>query len=347
MIMSTKRSNDGRHLDAQSKEAIRLRAVDQIAQGESPEAMAEALGVNRRTVYRWLERAHHGGREALYNRAKSGRPTKFTAADLQWLSGALRDSDPRQYRFAFALWTRDIVRELLRRERGVRVSAVTVGRVLRRLGFTPQRPLRRAWQQSPEAVAEWKQTVYPEIRRRAQRERARIYFADESGVRSDYHAGTTWAPTGETPIVEATGARFSINLVSAISPGGSLRFQLVEGTVTAEVFAGFIQRLAADTAADEKVFLIVDGHPTHRAKRVRRTLEALDGRVELFFLPGYSPELNPDEQVWGYVKSRLGRGAIASKDELKMQARSLLHSLQKLPDKVAAFFRHPECQYAR
>lgn len=151
---------------------------------------------------------------------------------------------------------------------------------------------------------------------------------------------------GKTPVVEATGARFSINLLSAISPGGELRFRLVEGTVTAGVFADFIARLAADTPAEQKVFLIVDGHSTHRARRVQRQLQALEGRVEPFFLPPYSPQLNPDEQVWGYVKSRIGRGAIAAKDELKQRAIALLRSLQKLPCKVAAFFCHPECQYA-
>lgn len=147
-------------------------------------------------------------------------------------------------------------------------------------------------------------------------------------------------------MVEATGAQFSINLISAISPRGELRFRLVEGTVTAEVFADFLERLAADTPQPEKVFLVVDGHPAHRAKRVQRTLAALDGRVELFFPPPYSPQLNPDEQVWGYVKSRIGRGAVATKDELKQRAVLLLRSLQKLPEKVAAFFRHPDCQYA-
>lgn len=340
------RDNDGRRIDAKSKEAIRIRAVEQIEQGTSPEQVAEVFGVNRRTVYRWLERIHHGGVEALRNQAKPGRPRKLTASDFQWLSRVIRQCDPRQYRFGFALWTREIVRELLRRERGIRVSEVTVGRVLRRLGLTPQRPLRRAWEQAPEAVEQWKRTIYPEIRRRAQAEGARIYFADESGIRSDHHAGTTWAPKGETPVVAATGKRFSINLISAISPRGALRFRVVEGSVTGEVFAGFVQRLLEDTPEPEKVFLVVDGHPTHRSRAVKRTIEAAKGRLELFFLPPYSPELNPDEQVWGYVKSRIGRGAVETRETLKHAAASLLRSLQKLPHKVASFFRHPECQYA-
>jgi transposase len=343
--MHSDRTNDGRKLTSSEKEALRKRAVQQIEGGESPETVADTYGINRRTVYRWLERYHHGGVEGLGTQPKPGRPTKFTADDLRWLSRTIRASDPRQFQLPFALWTRRIVRDLLRRERGVRVSDVTVGRALRKLGLSPQRPLRRAWQQSPEAVDQWKQQVYPEIRRRAQAEGARIYFADEAGMRSDYHAGTTWAPAGETPVVKATGARFGVNMISAVAPSGEMRFRLVEGTVNAGVFADFIERVAAD-AGERKVFLIVDGHPSHRSRVVQRKLKALDGQVELFFLPPYSPELNPDELVWSHVKRRIGRAAVTDKDDLKQRLISALRSLQKMPSKIMAFFRHPECRYA-
>ena len=343
--MHSDRTNDARKLSSSEKEALRKRAVQQIEAGESPEAVADAYGINRRTVYRWLERYHHGGHEGLTTQPKSGRPTKFTADDLRWLSRTIRGSDPRQFQLPFALWTRRIVRDLLRRERGVRVSDVTVGRVLRKLGLSPQRPLRRAWQQNPQAVDEWREHTYPEIQRRAKAEGARIYFADEAGMRSDYHTGTTWAPTGETPVVDATGARFGVNMISAVAPTGEMRFRLVEGTVNATVFADFIDRLAAD-AEDQKVFLIVDGHPSHRSKVVQRKLQALDGQVELFFLPPYSPELNPDELVWSHVKRKVGRSAVTSKDDLKQRLISALRSLQKMPAKIMALFRHPECRYA-
>ncbi len=343
--MHSDRTNDGRKLTSSEKEALRKRAVQQIESGESPETVADTFGINRRTVYRWLERYHHGGLEGLGTQPKPGRPTKFTADDLRWLSRTIRASDPRQFQFPFALWTRRIVRDLLRRERGVRVSGVTVGRAMRKLGLSPQRPLRRAWQQNPEAVDQWKRQVYPEIRRRTQAEGARIYFADEAGMRSDYHAGTTWAPAGETPVVAATGACFAVNMISAVAPSGEMRFRLVEGTVNASVLADFIERLATD-AGDRKVFLIVDGHPSHRSRVVQRKLKQLDGQVELFFLPPYSPELNPDELVWSHVKRQIGRAAVASKDDLKQRLVSALRSLQKMPVKIAAFFRHPECRYA-
>ena len=342
--MKSTRANDGRKLTSSEKEALRKRAVQQIESGESPEVVADALGINRRTVYRWLERYASGGVEGLTTQPKSGRPPKFTDADLRWLSQTIRGSDPRQFRLPFALWTRKIIRDLLRRERGVRVSDVTVGRVLRKLGLSPQRPLRRAWQQNPQAVDEWREHTYPEIERRAKAEGARIYFADEAGMRSDYHAGTTWAPVGETPVVEATGARFSLNMISAVSPSGEMRFRLVEGSVNGSVFADFIERLARD--AERKVFLIVDGHPSHRSRVVQRKLKALNGQVELFFLPPYSPELNPDELVCSHVKRSIGRSAVTSKDDLKQRIISALRSLQKMPSKIMSFFRHPECRYA-
>ncbi len=184
----------------------------------------------------------------------------------------------------------------------------------KKLGLSPQRPLRRAWQRNPQVVEQWHNETYPEIRRRAQRERARIDFADEAGMRSDDHAGTTGAPIGETPGVEATGARFGVNAVSAVSPAGEMRFRLVEGNVDGSVFADFIERLAGDTAG--KVFLIVDGRPAHRSAAVQRRLAEAGGQVELFCLASESPELDPDALVWSQLKRHLGRGALASRNEI-------------------------------
>jgi len=343
--MECQRSNDGRKLDAQSKEALRIRAVEQILEGQSPEAMARVLGINQRSVFRWLERYHYGGWEALRNRPKSGRPPKLTGEQLRWLSGVLRKEAPEQYRFPFALWTRDMVRSLIREQLGVRLSAASVGRILKTLGFTPQRPLHRAQQRQPELVDQWQNEVYPELQKRAQAEGAKIFFADESGIRSDYHTGTTWAPKGQTPVVETTGSRLSVKMISAISPSGELRFMAQEGSVTADVFGTFVKRLAGSTEA--KIFLIVDGHPVHRAKKVQRVLEELDHRIELFFLPPYAPDLNPDELVWGHVKGRIGRWTVTIKEELKKQVWSALRSLQQWPSKIRGFFQHPSCQYAQ
>ena len=180
--------------------------------------------------------------------------------------------------------------------------------------------------------------------RQAKQEGARIYFADESGMRSDYHSGTTWAPVGETPVVAATGRRFSLNMISAVSPQGEFRFMLNEGTVTADVFVEFLRRLLV--GMDKPVFLVVDGHPVHKSKTVREFVEMQNGRLKLFFLPPYSPHLNPDEVVWAHVKREVSRKLVQSKEEMKQFALSALHRIQKLPNLVRSFFQQPECQYA-
>ena len=151
-------------------------------------------------------------------------------------------------------------------------------------------------------MQQWLKHEYPRIRAAAKREKAEIYFEDESGVRSDFHSGKTWAITGETPIVRVTGQRFSLNMISAISPRGALRFMVVKGGVGAKVFIGFLKRLMHGQR--RPVYLILDGHPSHRAKAVKAHVESLGGRLKLFFLPPYSPELNPDELVWNDVTNQ-------------------------------------------
>jgi transposase len=211
-------------------------------------------------------------------------------------------NDPRQLRFAFALWTRAMVRELIGREFGVRLSEVSVGRLLGKLGLSPQRPLYRADQQNPEAVARWKAEDYPQLRAEAAEVGATIWFADEAGVRSDDHAGTTWAPVGRTPVVATTGDRFAVNLISAVTAKGALRFAAYDGHLNAPTFIDFCRRLLHD--APGRVVLVLDGHPVHRANAVKQFAASTDGQLSLFFLPGYAPELNPDEWVWKHVKVR-------------------------------------------
>ena len=173
---------------------------------------------------------------------------------------------------------------------------------------------------------------------------ATIYFADESGIRSDYHTGTTLAPVGETPVVEVTGSRFSLNMISAASPRGEFRFMLHDGSVNAEVFREFLKRLMI--GAKPPVFLVVDGHPIHKAKLIKDFVAAQDGKLKLFTLPPYSPQLNPDEQVWAHVKRQVSRQLVQSKDEMKRLALGALRRIQKLPELVKSFFHHPECRYA-
>ena len=281
------KKQDARKLDHKTREAIRIRAVQQVEAGGSPEEIIQALGYHRSAIYQWIAKYREGGVEALKTKKISGRPTKLQGKELEKLYRMIADKDPLQYKFSFALWTRDMVRELIQKEFGVSMSAVSVGRLLKKLGFSPQKPLKRAYQRDEKRVKEWTEAEFPEIKKLAKKEKAKIFFADESTVRSDYHSGTTWAPIGETPTVEKTGARFGINMISAISPKGELRFMTIDGILNGDKFITFLKRLIYK--AESPVFLIVDGHPVHKSGKVRAFVEGTEGKLRLFFLPPYSP----------------------------------------------------------
>ena len=296
-------------------------------------------------LFRWQQKYDQGGPVALETKKTPGPASRLSPTQLSKLYAIITGSDPRQLEFDFGLWTRKIIRELIRREFGVKLSEVQVGRLLNKMGLSPQRPLYRAYQQDPERVEEWKKSAYPKIRKLAAEEGASIFFADEASIRTDHHAGTTWAPVGQTPVVITTGERKSVNMVSAISPRGELRFRVQEGTMNAGKFIDFLKALLDSVPG--KVFLIVDGHPVHKAKKVSEFVkEKADGRLSIFFLPPYSPDLNPDEWVWNNVKNdRIGRGVIMSADDLKAKAIGALRRLQKLPGIVRGFLRDPKLAY--
>ncbi|MFC1896431.1 IS630 family transposase [Thermodesulfobacteriota bacterium] len=273
-----------------------------------------------------------------------GRPKKLNGQQLKKIYDIVTSNNPLQLKFEFALWTRDMVRELIWSRFKVKLSRVSVGRLLRKMGLSPQKPLRRAYQQDPERVEQWLESEFPKIKALARKAGADIYFGDEASIRSDYHSGTTWAPKGQTPIVSSTGARFSVNMISAISPRGLLRFMTIDGRFNADRFVDFLKRLMHNS--QKPVFLIVDGHPVHKAKKVKNYIGSTEGRLRLFLLPPYSPELNPSELVWNNLKSqRVGRKQISGPNDLKRKVISGLRSLQKTPHKIANFFHEKFVRY--
>jgi transposase len=336
---------DARRLDHRTLTELRKRAVASVQEGQPPAQVAKAMGVTRAAMYGWLAKYRRGGWGALDARKRGGRPPKLDGKALAWVYSTVTMKNPLQLKFTFALWTARMIGELIQQQFGVRLSKASVCRLLAQLGLTPQRPVWRAYQQRPEDVERWLATEYPQIRRLARRENALIFFGDEAGVRSDHHAGTTWAPKGRTPVVSSTGARFGLNLISAVSAQGEFRFMVTPGRVGARVFIEFITRLLHN--ADRPIFLIVDGHPAHKAAAVRKFVASLNDRFRLFFLPPYSPELNPDERVWNDLKNNaVGRKSINSLETLKRDVISHLRSIQKSPERVRHYFQNETTRYA-
>ena len=342
--MKCKRNSDGRSIDHQSLQVMRQQAVKAVGNGEAATSVAKVFGVNVRSVFRWLADYASGGQKALQAKPIPGRPQKVTPDEMRWLAKTIKDETPQQFKFEYALWTLALVGEVLAQQFGKRLSKGSVSRLMRILGFTVQRPLYRAWQQDTDLVKKWQAEEFPAIRAEAKAAGAVIYFGDEAGMRSDHHAGTTWAPVGQTPVVTATGRRFSLNMISAVSARGDLRFMVHEGNVGANVFRDFLKRLMV--GAKQPIFLVLDGHPIHKAKLVRDFVTAQEGKLKLFYLPPYSPQLNPDEQVWGNVKGRVAKRLPQNKEELKLMLGSALRRLQKMPAIVRGFFQHPHCHYA-
>ena len=338
------KKQDGRKLSPKTLEEIRIRAVQRVQEGESPETVIKALGFSRACIYNWLARYRAGGWHALKTGSRSGRPKKLGGKQIAWIYKTVVDKDPLQMKFNFALWTRSMVGILIKRKYGINFSESSVGRLLRQLGLSCQKPLYRAYQKNPEIVKQWKEEVFPEIKKKAKKVGATIYFQDESGIRSDFHSGKTWAVKGQTPVIVTTGARFSLNMVGAISTRGQFRFMVVKGNVSADKICDFLDRLMHN--AEKPIFLIWDGHPTHRSKKVKDHIASFDGKLEVYVLPSYSPELNPIEQAWNKVKGHgIGRRIVFGPDQLKSVVLSQLRKLQKLPATVKSFFRHPECAY--
>lgn len=333
-----------------AQEELRRRAVALVGEGRSQGEVAGLLDVSRQSVNEWVAAHRAGGDEALSARKRGrrfGEKTTLVPWQQAQIAKAIRDKNPDQLRLPGFLWTRGLVCELIELRFGIRVTEKTAGRYLRRWGFSPQKPARRAFEQNPDAVAEWLKERYPAIQERAHREKARILWADETGLRSDHTAGRSWSPRGETPVVEGTGQRFGANVVSAISNKGHLQFMVFKQRFVTAVFLEFLTRLVRQ-AKGQKVILILDGHPVHRSAKARRWAEAHAEEIELVFLPGYSPELNPTELLNQDVKTNsLGRRRPRSQKELIDDTRAYLRSTQRRPSLVARYFDGKHVSYAK
>jgi transposase len=337
---------DARSLPSVAQEDLRRKAVKAVGEGKRHVEVAKILGVRRQTVDRWVKRHRESGVKALKAKPK-GRPKGSSL--LPWQAAqivrTITERRPEQFKLPFYLWTREAVAQLIEQRFGVRLSIWTVGRYLAHWGFTPQKPVRRAFERDPEQVRRWLEEVYPSIRKQAKLQAAEIYWGDEMGLRSDHQAGRAYGRRGQTPVIWGTGHRFGCNMVSAITNRGRLHFMVFNRRFRVGVFLDFLKRLIRQVK--RKVFLIVDRHPVHRSKKVKAWLKKNTHHIRLFFLPSYSPELNPDEVLNQDVKSNaVGRRRAHNRDELMANVRGYLRSRQRQPHRVRKYFEERHVRYA-
>jgi transposase len=338
---------DFRSLPPAGQEQLRRNAVNAVQNGMALVEAARVFGVTRQAVGSWMERYQMGGARALKARPR-GRP-RGTGRLLPWQAAqtarAVVDRCPDQLKLPYWLWTREAVGDLIARRYGVRLSVWTVGRMLRRWGFTPQKPVRRAFEQNSEEVRRWLSETYPRIRAGAKRQKAEIYWGDEMGLRSDHRSGTTYGRKGRPPVIPATGKRFGCNMISAITNRGSLMFMVFRQRFTQKVCREFLRRFVRQTK--RRAFLILDRHPVHISARVTQWIHAHERQLRVFYLPGYSPELNPDEYLNQDVKANaVGRRRPHNHVELVGDVRSYLRSTQRRPAIVRNYFQAEAVRYA-
>ena len=299
---------DGRKLTRSAQDAVRRKAVQAVVSGRMTQTTAsEIFGVTRTSVCLWVNAYRKHGETALQSKRK-GRPSggKLTSAQEKSIRKSVLGENPEQLRLPGLLWTRDLVSELIERRFGVTLSRWTVGRYLNRWGLTVQKPAKRALEQNSAQVAYWLEHEYPAIQKQATKEKGKIWWIDETGLRSTHQTGTTWGEKGTTPLVKMSGKRFACNAITAITNQGNLSFSVFEERFTIDVFQEFLDRMVKQQDS-QKIFLIVDRHPVHKSAGISKWVSERKDKIEIFFLPAYSPELNPDEFVNQDVKRNLFR----------------------------------------
>jgi transposase len=312
-------------------------AVQRVWDGEQPTEVIKSYGMCRTTIYRWLRAARHGGWPALSAHHASGRPAKLTPKQQLQIRRWIDGKDPRQYGYESGLWTRSILVDMIQGRFGVTVDSTTVGRLLHRLGITPQKPLHRAYERDPAAIDHWKHDVYPALQARAAACGAEIFFLDETGVRSDQALGRTWGIRGRTPIVPTSGKRQTANAISAVNARGAFWYRVYKGQLNKILFVALLKGFLRGRSGP--VFLVLDSHPAHRAASVASFVQTLKGRLELHFLPGYAPDLNPDEFVWHNMKETgLSKKPLRQGESLEARVESDLHTIRMQPRLVRSIF---------
>ena len=334
---------DGRTLSHEASETIRIMAC-RVREGERPSDVIASYGLCRTSIYRWLRAERKHGEQALQSTKGTGRPSKLTDKQKKQVRRWICGKDPRQYGFDFGLWTRQVIAALIKERMGIDLGLTAVGRLLAELNITPQKPLRRAYERDPEAIKKWKTETYPEIRTRAWERGADIFFLDEAGIRSDCALGRTWGEKGRKTIVQTSGQRQSANAISAVNVQGAFWYNVYTGRLNATTFVTFLQQFMRGRR--RPVYLVVDRHPAHIAHCVANYVQSLEGRLELHFLPGYAPDLNPDEFVWNYIRTTgVSKKPLRKNESLRSRLETDLAAIKRDRGLICSFFDAPTVAY--
>ena len=339
---------DARKLPPSAVEEKRRQAVQLRKKGMTRAEIGEIVGVHADTVGRWLKKYQADGAQSLKlkprgRREGSGR--RLDADQERMIRKRLVDKTPDQLKMPYALWTRESIKELIKAQLGIELPIRTVGHYLKRWGMTPQKPLKQAYEQRPERVQKWLDEEYPQIQTQAKAQAAEIYWGDETGLRNDCQHERGYAPKGKTPVIRLNAKRESINMISAITNQGKVRFKVFEGGMNAALLIDFMKRLIKD--AQRKVMLILDNLRVHHANKVKQWLMGKEAQIEIFYLPPYSPELNPDEYLNCDLKAGVHSGIPArSKDQLKKKVARHMRMLQRRSARVKKYFNHKKICYA-
>ena len=339
---------DTRKMKPEVQQQIRQQAIRLHKAGRNYKEISQIVGVHYVTVCRWCKIYENEGPKGILAKKRGRRLGALRTLNTEQekeLQKAIRDKCPDQMKLPFALWTRIAVQQLIKQLCSINMPIRTVGEYLKRWGFTPQKPLRRAYKQNPKAVKKWLNDQYPAIAKRAKKEKAEIHWGDETGLCNDCYHGRSYAPRGHTPAIRLHPRCKRINLISTVTNQGKVRFMVYKDKMNSDTMIKFMERLIK--GAERKVFLILDNLKVHHSYKVRDWLEEHKAQIEVFFLPSYSPELNPDEYLNCDLKDGVHSGVPArTRDHLKKKALSHLRKLQKLPKRVIKYFKHPKIAYA-
>ncbi len=342
------KKTDTRKLKLEALQQLRHQAIRLRKKGMTYKAISEVIDVHYSTICGWWKTYEKEGVKGIRLKTrgrKQGEKRTLNPEQEKELQKIIEDKEPDQLKLPFALWTRRAILQIVKKLYRIDMPIRTVGEYLKRWGFTPQKPLKRAYEQNPEAVKQWVEEEYPKITEKAKKDDAEIHWGDETGLRNDSQHGRSYAPRGKTPVIRLCAKRERINLISSITNQGKVRFMVYQDTMNSQMLIKFLKRLIKD--ADKKVFLILDNLRVHHSKLVKQWLKAHEKEIELFFLPSYSPELNPDEYLNCDLKAGVHSGPPARKKaDLKKKTISHLRMLQKKPQRVMKYFKHPKILYA-